>query len=221
MRIFDTLSVIAKRFRGRIVSLEVAREVLGEHSVIVPASVKDTETMYSRAYFEYTAAENTKGEEWVLVYNIDMSMWKTHEAYPNAFSHASVWDTHPTWLDEKLKKGFRLINLKGVKSEKLDQRIAELKKKGIECAPAKIGTITQALIEMERTQGTSKSKTRYFCGEVVAAQITPVIGGHDKEGLLLYSLPFDIGSPAQCPKIGVVLCIIPLRGLIQLKAPTT
>ncbi len=221
MRILNSLTEFAKRFKGRVVSLNVAREVLGEHCVVVPALVKEIETMYSKAHFEYVADENKKGEQWVLVYHIDMSMWKTFEAHPTSFSKASVWDLHPTWLDEKLKKGFRLINLRGVKSEKLEQRIAELKKKGIECAPAKIGTITQALIEMERTQGTNKSKTRYFCGEAVAAQITPVIGGHDKDGLLLYTLPFDIGSPAQCPKIGVVLCIIPLRSLIQLKAPTT
>lgn len=209
MKLFSSLSFFGD-------PLKVAKKLLGSENVLSAKDVTkliglrkapDCPVPYSQKTLEWCAQENKGGEQWKLSFKLGVSLAELHRLKPDEFCNATVWHLLPPWVTTICQPGYRLINFK-LRYDAGTPPPSDF----VWFAPAQVQTVAEALIAIRLKNG--KKSVRLLTDEYHGGGdyhgITPIVGGYDDKGMLVYTLPTEIMHDLLVLRqVGMMCCIAP------------
>lgn len=218
------LDKLGDRFLKHHATVDEAVSICGKGNVVLPTETSEVLGMtfkptlkcpYQQEVLEFCAQQNSEGEKWKALFKSPLSPWHLHTNLPDEFASSTIWETKKSWLTESCSPGFRLLNFKTIGVEELQQYQSKFAFHGIAIAPAKVSTVAESLIVVQKTRNEYLLSDEYHCDCSISKKEIAVVGGYHKYGMLLYSLPVPL------PSLRIVPCIVPQLGWLRAKTYTT
>lgn len=205
---------IKRFFGGRDNFVTVAEKILGKGNVFpepVVAKVFGLKVTgynvdeYTKMALEEMADANSKGAHWQIFFKPDLSLREIQAKREKDFSPSTIWHRNYSFLLDKSRSGFRALNWTIAPK----QYTGVIERIGV--SPAKLGTVATGLIVSSVVANKRNLEKQFHIGDE-CLEVLPMIGGFEKDGILLYSIPADIGRKLDLSDgVGVIVCAIPAK----------
>jgi hypothetical protein len=183
--------------KDRVITTKELRPLFGKS--------KDAERLpYTTYCLEMAAQQDLAEFNWILYPRYGLSLWELYERFPEEFCPSSVWDKHPSWLDAKGEPGYRLINLKLMLAELPIGSACLIR----QYAPAHLATVAECAIALKRLRNKRFLSGSFHIGEPIKRHV-PLIGHHDREGMLVTTRPVSSLNRFGQAYSGVIACRVP------------
>lgn len=205
---------IKRFFGGKDKFVKVAQKLLGKGNVFPEEVVAKVFGLKSTGYnaddytnlaLEEMADANSKGAHWQIFYKPDLSLREIFYLREKDFSPASIWNRSYAFMLDRGKPGFRAINW-DIVARQYSNTMGHF---GV--SPAKLATIASSLIVCHEVAGQRNLAEQFHAGDE-NSEVLPMIGAYDKDGILFYTIPSDLGRKLDTTDgVGYVLCAIPAK----------
>jgi hypothetical protein len=202
-KIFD-LPGLWRRYSA-VTSLRKGQKILGKENIFSVKGVTD-KIPYEIETLMWARAQNESGEEYGLFYKKGPPLEGVRREYPKEFCPALIWEKRPDWITQASKPGYLLVNRKPVSV--VHWTAGDPKHPLI---PVRMATIAEISITLRQHGYASPLEKKYHCGLEVNG-IVPMIGGHDRAGMLVTAIPAVIVAHLACEQpceLGVFMCHLP------------